>query len=37
VLDRYQKLADTSSTVYLVHTGMARRLEHTGATDNAAP
>jgi hypothetical protein len=37
VLDRYQKLADASGTVYLVHTGMARRLEQNGATDNAAP
>jgi hypothetical protein len=34
VLDRFQKLADASGTVYLVHTGMARRLEHSGATDN---
>lgn len=34
VLDRFQEYADTTGQVYLVHTGMARRLDHEGATDN---
>jgi hypothetical protein len=34
VLDRFQNQAATAGQVYLVHTGMARRLDHSGATDN---
>ena len=34
VLDRFQGMADARGEVYLVHTGMARRLDHVGATDN---
>ena len=34
VLDRFQREADAKGHVYLVHTGMAQRLNHVGATDN---
>jgi hypothetical protein len=34
VLDRFQTQAGEGGQVYLVHTGMARRLDHVGATDN---
>ncbi len=34
VLDRFQGMADERGHVYLVHAGMARRLEHVGAIDN---
>lgn len=34
VLDRFQGDTDSGGQVYLVHAGMARRLEHRGATDN---
>jgi len=34
VLDRFQADADAGGEVYLVHTGMARRPDHEGATDN---
>jgi hypothetical protein len=37
VLDRFQSEIDTSGQVFLVHAGMARRLEHRGATDNRKP
>lgn len=37
VLDRFQQDADAGGEVYLVHTGMARRPRHEGATDNPAP
>jgi hypothetical protein len=37
VLDRFQSTEGAGGQVYLVHTGMARRLDHVGATDNAAP
>jgi hypothetical protein len=36
VLDRFQAEADAGGEVYLVHTGMARRPGHEGATDNPA-
>ncbi len=36
VLDRFQADADEGGEVYLVHTGMARRPDHEGATDNRA-
>ncbi len=35
VLDRYQNEVETNGQVYLVHAGMARRIKHSGATDNA--
>lgn len=34
VLDCFQDEADTGGQVYLVHAGMARRPEHSGAVDN---
>ena len=34
VLDRWQGETDRKGAVYLVHTGMARRLDGSGATDN---
>jgi hypothetical protein len=34
VLDRFQNEADARGEVYLVHTGMARRPNHAGPTDN---
>ncbi len=34
VLDRFQREADNRGDVYLVHTGMARRSNHQGPTDN---
>lgn len=37
VLDQFQNEAPSGSQVYLVHAGMARRVKHTGATDNAVP
>lgn len=37
VLDRFQNDAGVGGQVYLVHTGMARRPDHIGATDNPAP
>jgi hypothetical protein len=37
VLDRFQTTAGNGGQVYLVHAGMARRPDHTGATDNPAP
>jgi hypothetical protein len=37
VLDRFQNEAGVGGQVYLVHTGMARRPDHIGATDNPAP
>jgi hypothetical protein len=36
VLDRFQNEAAAGGQVYLVHAGMARRLDHVGATDNPA-
>ena len=36
VLDRFQGEATADGPVYLVHTGMARRLDDSGATDNPA-
>ncbi len=37
VLDRFEANIGVSGEVYLVHTGMARRLDQSGATDNAKP
>jgi hypothetical protein len=37
VLDRFQNEAGDGGQVYLVHTGMARRPDHSGPTDNPAP
>jgi hypothetical protein len=34
VLDRWQAKAEGQGVVYLVHAGMARRLNNSGATDN---
>jgi hypothetical protein len=34
LLDRYQNEIESSGQVFLIHAGMARRLEHRGATDN---
>lgn len=34
VLDRFQAEPASGGQVYLVHAGMARRLDHWGATDN---
>lgn len=36
VLDRFQNEAGVGGQVYLVHTGMAQRPDHVGATDNPA-
>jgi hypothetical protein len=36
VLDRFQNEAGSGSQVFLVHTGMARRPDHVGPTDNPA-
>lgn len=36
VLDRFQREADNRGEVYLVHAGMARRVNHQGPTDNGA-
>jgi hypothetical protein len=37
VLDRFQNEPAEGDHVHLVHVGMARRPDHTGATDNPAP
>lgn len=37
LLDRFQNEPGTGEQVYLVHAGLARRLDHVGATDNPAP
>jgi Helix-turn-helix domain len=37
VLDRFQTDGESRGNVYLAHIGMARRPDHSGATDNPVP